>query len=195
MVTPDNYLISKKDLAITSKYISEQSQKVTIDTIHGGTLEEEVESTIQGIQKLSDAHIVQLAQICANIEKHYGKPMDIEWALEDGKLYILQARPITTLSKIEQDNRELGVRNRNKKLYIKEFARDFSLPLIQLWTRGESTDARQWTEETQPFIPYIVFERTHKTINCYMDSEGIMRIKSKLSDYIEEDDQYIKSLV
>jgi len=32
-----------------------------------------------------------------DIEEHYGIPQDIEWALEGGKLYIVQSRPITTL--------------------------------------------------------------------------------------------------
>ncbi|MBP7061216.1 hypothetical protein KA037_01710 [Patescibacteria group bacterium] len=68
-------------------------------------MEESVESTIQEVQKLSDSHITQLAQLSEKIEQHYGKPMDIEWALEDGKLYILQARPITTLvTQIPQTN-------------------------------------------------------------------------------------------
>jgi len=48
-------------------------------------------------QKLSDKLIVNLAKICSNIEKHYNKPQDIEWALAKGKFYIVQSRPITTL--------------------------------------------------------------------------------------------------
>src|SRR3989338_49767 len=50
-------------------------------------------------QKLSDADILKFTDIVLGIEKHYGFPCDIEWALEKGKFYILQSRPITTLSK------------------------------------------------------------------------------------------------
>jgi len=49
---------------------------------------------------LSDADITQLAQYAMVIEKHYGRPMDIEWGKDgtDGLIYILQARPETVKS-------------------------------------------------------------------------------------------------
>jgi phosphoenolpyruvate synthase/pyruvate phosphate dikinase len=105
MITPDNYIWSKAKQSITDKSISHQTKKLVLDMSKWGTIEESVESTIQEVQKLSDSHITQLAQLSEKIEQHYGKPMDIEWALEDGKLYILQARPITTLvTQIPQTN-------------------------------------------------------------------------------------------
>ncbi|MFH1236526.1 MAG: PEP/pyruvate-binding domain-containing protein, partial [Parcubacteria group bacterium] len=48
-------------------------------------------------QKLSGKQIIALAKICQRIEKHYGLPQDIEWALEKQRFYIVQSRPITTL--------------------------------------------------------------------------------------------------
>jgi len=50
---------------------------------------------------LSDNDIIELARMAVTIEKHYGRPMDIEWGLDgnDGKLYILQARPETVQSR------------------------------------------------------------------------------------------------
>ena len=50
---------------------------------------------------LTDAQAEELARYAVAIERHYGRPMDIEWALdgEDGKLYILQARPETVKSR------------------------------------------------------------------------------------------------
>ena len=50
---------------------------------------------------LSDAEILELARYAVTIEKHYGRPMDIEWGKDgaDGKLYVLQARPETVKSK------------------------------------------------------------------------------------------------
>jgi len=49
---------------------------------------------------LTDAEVVELARYAVTIEKHYGRPMDIEWGKDgrDGKLYILQARPETVKS-------------------------------------------------------------------------------------------------
>ena len=50
---------------------------------------------------LSDAEVSELAKQAMIIEKHYGRPMDIEWAKDgdDGKLYIVQARPETVKSR------------------------------------------------------------------------------------------------
>ncbi|HSI49526.1 MAG TPA: phosphoenolpyruvate synthase [Ideonella sp.] len=52
---------------------------------------------------LSDADVTELARYAVIIEKHYGRPMDIEWGKDgvDGKLYILQARPETVRSQAE----------------------------------------------------------------------------------------------
>jgi pyruvate,water dikinase len=49
---------------------------------------------------LSDADVTELARFALIIEKHYGRPMDIEWGKDgvDGQLYILQARPETVKS-------------------------------------------------------------------------------------------------
>ena len=50
---------------------------------------------------LSDAEIIELARMAVTIEKHYKRPMDIEWGMDgnDGKIYILQARPETVQSR------------------------------------------------------------------------------------------------
>jgi pyruvate, water dikinase len=52
---------------------------------------------------LADADVIELARYAVIIEKHYGRPMDIEWGRDggDGKLYILQARPETVKSQAE----------------------------------------------------------------------------------------------
>ncbi len=54
---------------------------------------------------ISDAQVLELARYAVVIEKHYGRPMDIEWGLDggDGKLYILQARPETVKSQDSND--------------------------------------------------------------------------------------------
>ena len=68
---------------------------------------------------LSDADVIELARYALIIEQHYGRPMDIEWGKdgEDGKLYILQARPETVKSqaegKVEQRWRLTGDRAKN----------------------------------------------------------------------------------
>ena len=71
---------------------------------------------------LSDADVMELARYALIIEKHYGRPMDIEWGKDgvDGQLYILQARPETVKSqghgKVEQRFRIKGDRTKNTVL-------------------------------------------------------------------------------
>ena len=60
---------------------------------------------------LSDADVLELADVAVTIEDHYGRPMDIEWAKDglDGKLYIVQARPETVASQRQADTLETYV--------------------------------------------------------------------------------------
>jgi len=52
-------------------------------------------------QFLNEKEIVDLGKLIKKIEDHYGFPVDVEWAVEGGKFYITQSRPITTLTGIE----------------------------------------------------------------------------------------------
>jgi len=94
-ITPDTYIVHKPRAVILDKNISEQTMMIVRGT--GGSVEKPVPPVTRSKQKLSDANIMALAKLCQRIEQHYGHPQDIEWALVSGKLYILQARPITTL--------------------------------------------------------------------------------------------------
>ncbi len=94
-VTPDTYTIDKKNMKVADVYQSEQEMMIIRDG--NETKEAPVPSEKKSQQKLSEKQILELAEICLKIEKHYGKPQDIEWAFEDNKFYIVQSRPITTL--------------------------------------------------------------------------------------------------
>lgn len=96
IITPDTYVIEKAKLKIIDKNISEQKKKIIFKP-GGGTKEMLTSRQARSKQKLSNEKILELVELCQKIENHYGLPQDIEWALEKGKLYILQSRPITTL--------------------------------------------------------------------------------------------------
>lgn len=92
-VTPDQYLVDKKSGKIVYKYISKQTWQMVL-----GVDKAPVSPKYQEQQKMSDKLALQLADIGMRIEEHYGKPQDIEWGMENGKLYIVQSRPVTTLN-------------------------------------------------------------------------------------------------
>jgi len=95
-ITPDEYLVRKSDLKIISKNIPTKSIQL-IRKPDGGTAEVAVPDQLRDKQVLTDDQIIELAKYAIAIEKHYGRPMDIEWGLDErtDKLWILQARPET----------------------------------------------------------------------------------------------------
>lgn len=94
-ITPDMYIVEKETASIKKKMISRQDALQEIGA--SGDVEwEDVPANNCQKQKLSDKDILRLAETCMDIEKRFGGPQDIEFAFKDGKLYILQSRPITT---------------------------------------------------------------------------------------------------
>ena len=95
-ITPDNYIVDKKDLSLIEVNVSEQ-KKGFYRKRKGGNEWRDISEEKSEEQKLSGAQIIELAKLILNIEAHYGFPVDVEWAYENGKFYITQSRPITTL--------------------------------------------------------------------------------------------------
>ena len=95
-VTPDTYKIDKDNMSIKARRISTQKWKYTKGP-DGSTVKEDIPEEKQAVQKIEDRRVVEIAEIGRQIEIHYEKPMDMEWCIEDGKVYIVQARPITAV--------------------------------------------------------------------------------------------------
>jgi pyruvate,water dikinase len=90
-ITPDQYVVSKKTGKIVSRIVVPQDWQLTIN---GKT---PVSTKYKKKQKLTNKQIVELAEIGSKIEKHYGTPQDIEYGVENGRILIVQSRPVTTL--------------------------------------------------------------------------------------------------
>ncbi len=98
-ITPDEYLVNKADLKIASRSVSRKTEML-VRKPGGGVEHQEVPDSKKEVQILTDQQIVELARYAVDIEKHYARPMDIEWGLDErtNKLWILQARPETVWS-------------------------------------------------------------------------------------------------
>ncbi|OGM30707.1 phosphoenolpyruvate synthase [Candidatus Woesebacteria bacterium RIFCSPHIGHO2_02_FULL_42_20] len=106
-VIPDHFVVQKDTYDILSKEIS--NQKVQLIRVGTDTKEQAVPSAKIDLQKITDAEVVKLAKYAQALQKHYYYPQDIEWAKETGKLYIVQTRPITTLSqKSKTESQKFG---------------------------------------------------------------------------------------
>lgn len=106
LVNADHYKVKEEN--IIQKKIS--TKKVAIYSLkQGGTEEREIEQEQQNVQALTDDEILQLNAIGRRIEKYFASPQDIEWCLYEGKFYIVQSRPITTLYPIPANDGKLRV--------------------------------------------------------------------------------------
>lgn len=94
-VTPDSFHVDKKTLKIVKKEVHDQAWKIA----KVGGLNKHVTLTKKEreTQKISDDTALELAKMGLKVEAHYGKPQDTEIAIENGRVYLVQARPITTL--------------------------------------------------------------------------------------------------
>ncbi|MBL7147431.1 MAG: phosphoenolpyruvate synthase [Nanoarchaeota archaeon] len=95
-INPDNYLVDKNNFKIKNKKINEQTWSYIRDESLGRTVKRKLPQAQFEEQVLDDHEIINLAKICKKIEDFYNKPMDIEFAIENKRIYIVQARPVTT---------------------------------------------------------------------------------------------------
>lgn len=107
-VNPDEFYVHKPTLAANRPAVLRRnigSKKVEMvysdQQAHGKQVKiQDVDVNRQRAFSITDAEVEELAKQAVIIERHYGRPMDIEWAKDgvDGRLYIVQARPETVQS-------------------------------------------------------------------------------------------------
>lgn len=101
-VTPDTCRYDKANDEVKSYRINTKKTMFTKDPETGATVQIEVPEDMKDKKVLTDGDLEQLTQLGRRIQKHYGAPMDTEWGIENDKVYMLQARPITTLDNIDE---------------------------------------------------------------------------------------------
>ncbi len=102
-VTPDRWVIGKITGEISVREISEKLIK-HVPLAAGGTESVAVEPDLVRTECLSDAELQTLRSIARKVERHYGRPQDIEWAVDrySGDILLLQSRPETVWSAKDQ---------------------------------------------------------------------------------------------
>ncbi|SDJ97716.1 phosphoenolpyruvate synthase [Natronorubrum texcoconense] len=95
-VSPDNYVVPRNDdetdVTVAEKKVMHEKDEET-----GETVEREVPADKRNARVLSDDEIATLVELGERVENHYDTPQDVEWAIVDGDVYMLQSRPITTI--------------------------------------------------------------------------------------------------
>ncbi|MGK2950540.1 MAG: phosphoenolpyruvate synthase [Acidimicrobiales bacterium] len=95
-VEPDTYVLAKDGPTMRSVRVGHQTHRLAGGP--GGTVvRSELDDADADARVLTDEETIALARLAQQVEDHYGKPQDIEWAMADGTTYLVQSRPITTL--------------------------------------------------------------------------------------------------
>ncbi|MDD4136235.1 MAG: phosphoenolpyruvate synthase, partial [Candidatus Shapirobacteria bacterium] len=95
-VSPDQYIINKNDWTVISE--NHVEQKTELIRAEHETKEVDVPKSKQNKIKITPTTAIKIAKIGQKLHQHYGKPQDIEFAIDNkGKLFIVQTRPITTV--------------------------------------------------------------------------------------------------
>jgi pyruvate,water dikinase len=95
-VVGDTYLVSRKGQILEHR-LAMQTQRQQVSS-EGSLIWEPVPAEAQQRAVLTDSQILDIAHLARTISHHQSRPQDIEWAWVEGRLYLLQARPITTLA-------------------------------------------------------------------------------------------------
>jgi pyruvate, water dikinase len=106
-VVPDEFAVDKRSLKIVRQNIVNKPVMLVRDP-KGGTVEKDVSVKMADIPCIQDNQVIGLAKYANAIEKHYKRPMDIEWAVDErtNKLFILQARPETVWARAGEPEAE-----------------------------------------------------------------------------------------
>ena len=110
-VTPDHYEVDKRSLLLLKKEIKYQSLKYIKSNISNKEISLNKKDGSQ--QKLTEEEITKVALLVKDIENHYFFPQDIEWAIENDRVFIVQSRPITTIK-----NQELRIKKQEDEAII-----------------------------------------------------------------------------
>ena len=118
-VTPDHYEVDKKTLEILNKKIGDQNQMMIKKD--GKNIEIKLSEKDRKKQKITDAELITIAKLGKKLEDHYYYPQDVEWAIEDGTVYIVQTRPITTFKEKKAGQKDTGqdISSLNLKILVK----------------------------------------------------------------------------
>jgi pyruvate,water dikinase len=152
-VTPDTIVIHKPDGAIASLLIADK-EIMTVRTPEG-TREQPVPAPRRKQAALQPAQAAELARLGVRIEQLYGQAMDIEWALCEGQIFILQARPVTALpqARASLDWKVPSANGRYFRMSVAEILPEPLSPLFATLALPAYTAATQQLMAEANFLP------------------------------------------
>ncbi len=96
-VSPDNYVYDRERRTIETVAVADKKVEMVKAPDTGETIQLDIEDDRRDARVLSDDEIEALVTLGERVEAHYETPQDVEWAIVEGEIYMLQSRPITTI--------------------------------------------------------------------------------------------------
>jgi pyruvate,water dikinase len=93
-LTPDHYVLAR-DGRLKRTKLTTQPYAIVHDPA-GGVREQRLPAERGEAQTLAEEQLARLAKVGLDLEQRLGGPQDIEWAIQDDELFVLQSRPVTT---------------------------------------------------------------------------------------------------
>ncbi|MFW5965324.1 MAG: pyruvate, water dikinase [Halodesulfurarchaeum sp.] len=107
-VSPDNYHVDRESGELMEATVAEKKIEMVRDQETGETVSRAIEDDRREAQVLVEAEIQELLEMGERVESHYGTPQDVEWAIVEETVYMLQSRPITTIDDESVDAEAAG---------------------------------------------------------------------------------------
>ncbi|MFO7927138.1 phosphoenolpyruvate synthase [Natronomonas sp.] len=97
-VSPDNYVIDRETGETVEATVADKKLMMLKDEETGKTVERAVPDDKRNARVLTDDELAKLVELGEHAENHYDEPQDVEWAIVGDEVFMLQSRPITTIS-------------------------------------------------------------------------------------------------
>jgi len=179
-ITPDGYVVEKEPRRIIDKNINEQTTKLVRAT-KGGNEWVDIPKDQRAKPVLTDQQVLELTKLILKIEKHYGFPIDIEWAHVQNKFYITQSRPITTLS--------AKATTPEKLVFEKTITRDWPLVIAEMLHQGFTTE---FNEQFNFSYSEVLFDFHSDYLDLYRaPSEHIEKMRSFILAELDNNPDFI----
>ncbi len=187
-ITPDSYVVEKEPRNILDVNVSTQeralyrSEKSSAE--HGNNEWRDIPEPRASSQVLTTEQILELSEIILKIENHYGFPCDIEWAFEAGKFYIVQSRPITTLSK----------KNSYPEIVLSKYmSREHSLFYAHVWNEANRDFFNEHVPETNIRNMLFSFNKLG-VLEVYYDLKEIEMVFDRIASAIKKDPKILDAV-
>jgi len=155
-VTPDSYVLERADLRVRTQRVADKRLMVSAHLEAGQSARlEEVPNAMRRRESLTPDLLRTVAQWSLKCESHFGKPQDVEWAICEGRFYLLQSRPITVMGREDIGRDIVG-----KYVLFKPLVENFTDPFTPL-----SEDLMIWPPGIRSIQGWV-----------YVDVEALQRL-------------------